>query len=357
MPSLRLTFLCLLYCSAVSALPKIDMMMRTWERATPLILMFLRSFEIFFPMELLGNMFLILDKSKQNRITASVMPAYVSVVYEEPFDINVNFIHPHDSGRLDNGRLISQVSNFFSDKYGNSEVIGFVDSDVIFRAPAMSHVLFRDGKPKLFCSQHRDNLGMDSARHIDSALHQIYPFSCMENFPFLMWRSSFPRMRNWLKAKLHNSNVEEALLNLVHQKQYINFFGNFAILGSYLYMYERDKYHVVVGGNGPHSTCPEFRAGMHVHYSIPNFRAYPHKLSWDYFRTASEAIYSSLRLCSNKTSVEDKIRSIHRFLSLEEEQEYMFGRPGHLVKKGCYEYLDNETKTYMSHLSIWCNSF
>ena len=33
-----------------TAEPKIDIMMRTWERDTPLILMFLRSFEIFFPM-------------------------------------------------------------------------------------------------------------------------------------------------------------------------------------------------------------------------------------------------------------------------------------------------------------------
>jgi hypothetical protein len=338
-----------------TAEPKIDIMMRTWERDTPLILMFLRSFEIFFPMNRLGNLFLVLDQTKTNKITGSIMPEYVKVVYEVPLNINVNFPNPHDDdGRNDGGRLMSQISNFFSDDYGESEVIGIVDSDVIFRAPAMDTLMFKDGKPKLFCSHHRDNLGMDAVRHIASEFASLYPFSCMESFPFLMWRSSFPRMRKWLSQKLKTDDVKQGLIKLVHSNQHVNFFGNFAMMGAYLFHYERDKYHIVVGGNGLHSTCPELRGALHVHYSIPNFRQYAHKLSWEYFRVASKTIYHSLKLCSNKTSLSRKIKHVHTFLSLEANQEYMFGYPGRLSKAGCDEYLNSEIKYYLNSVSEWC---
>jgi len=339
--------------TSASAL-KIDIMMRTWERDTPHILMFLRSFEIFFPMHLLGGMYVILDKTKRDRMTGSVMPSYVHVIYEDPAEVSLRTINPHDNNRPNEGRVASQISNLFTDAYGSGDIIGIVDADSIFRAPAMEYMMIRDGKPKLFCSQHRDRLGMESARLIDPALSSLEPFTCMVNFPFLMWRSSFPRMRHWMQSNLNTANLKAKLIELNEQNQHFDFFGNFAIMGSYLYAYERERYHVVVGGNGPLSTCPELRPSMHVHYSMPNFRDYRDKLHWEYFRISARAIYRSLRLCSNKTSAQKKSETIHTFLSLESGDEKMFGKPGQLVKPGCDEYLEEEIRGYWQQIQIYC---
>jgi len=339
--------------------PKIDIVLRAFERETPLLLMFLRSFEIFFPMEHLGELFIVLDKTKRDRAVGSVMPAFAQVVYEDHVGIRTNYINPHEN-RDDSGRTTAQISNFFSDQYGDAEIIGTVDSDVVFRAPAMYSMLVPDGRPRLFCSHHRGQhrLGGDAAKRIDPAFKKIpEDFSCMENFPFLMWRSSYPRMRSWLSDKLQTKDIKKSLADLVNSANYYNFFGNFELMGYYLFSYERDSYSLVVGGNGKYSTCPELRPSLHVHYSMENWRQFPDKLSWDYFRTASMAIYEGIKLCSNSTSTEKKLQTIYKFLSLEGKHEFMFGRPGSLAKPGCEEHLDLVIEDYLKAVKNWCKEY
>ena len=60
--------LAFILCMFSSLAVQIDIVMRTFERDFPLILMFLRSFELFFPMELLGNLYVVLDQNRQNEI-------------------------------------------------------------------------------------------------------------------------------------------------------------------------------------------------------------------------------------------------------------------------------------------------
>lgn len=350
-----LILLCTCPVSAESQ-PKIDIVLRAFERETPLLLMFLRSFEIFFPMEHLGELFVVLDKTKRDRAVGSVMPAYAQVVYEDHVGINTNYVNPHEN-RDDSGRSTSQISNFFSDQYGQAEIIGTVDSDVVFRAPAMYGMLVADGLPRLFCSHHRGQhrLGGDAARRIDPAFKKIpEDFSCMENFPFLMWRASYPRMRSWLGDKLQTRDVKKSLADLVNSANYYNFFGNFALMGYYLFTYEREQYSLVVGGNGKYSTCPELRPSLHVHYSMQNWRQFPDKLSWDYFRTASRAIHNGVKLCSNSTSADRKLQTVHSFLSLEGNNELMFGLPGSLAKPGCEEHLNLVIEDYLDAVKDWC---
>lgn len=339
------------------AQPKMDIMVRSFERETPLLLMFVRSFEIFFPMEHLGQLFIILDKTKRDAWVGSIFPSFVHVVFEDAGEIKTNHVNPHET-RDDSGRLTSQLSNFFTDQYGEAEIIGIVDSDVVFRSPGMYDMLVADGgKPRLFCSHHRGvhRLGADAAIRIDSAFKSLpSDFDCMENFPFLMWRSSFSRMRKWLSTQMKTTNVKESLVHLINSNSYYNFFGNFELMGYYLFTYEKDKYSIVVGGNGVYSTCPEFRPSLHVHYSLPNWRDYPDKLSWDYFRAASRAIHNGMLLCSNTTSKKRKIRIVHSFLSLEGNTEYMFGTPGKLAKPGCNDHLEAVFLQYMENLKEWC---
>lgn len=355
-------YLSLLLCSCLGSAtnqPKIDILVRTFERDTPLLLMFLRSFEIFFPMEHLGELFIVLDKTKRDRAVGSVMPAYAQVVYEDHVGIRTNYVNPHEN-RDDGGRTTSQISNFFSDRYGEAEIIGTVDSDMVFRAPAMYSMLMADGLPRLFCSHHRGKhrLGGDAARRIDPAFERIpEEFSCMENFPFLMWRSSYPKIRSWLSNKLQTRDVKKSLVDLVNSANYFNFFGNFELMGYYLFTYERDQYSLVVGGNGKYSTCPELRPSLHVHYSMQNWRQYPDKLSWDYFRAASRAVHNGLRLCSNTTSAEKKLQIVYSFLSLEGNNELMFGLPGSLAKQGCEEHLNLVIEDYFTSVKDWCENF
>lgn len=339
--------------------PKIDIMVRSFEREAPLLLMFLRSFEIFFPMEHLGELFIILDETKRDYALGSLLPAFVHVVYEDPVGVQTTHINPHEN-RNDGGRTASQISNFFSDKYGNADIIGIVDSDVVFRSPAMYDMLVSNGKPRLFCSHHRGahRLGADAAKKIDSSFQNMpFDFDCMENFPFLMWRSSFVRMQKWLGKQMKTSNVKKSLVDLVNAHSYYNFFGNFELMGYYLFTYEKDKYSVVVGGNGLYSTCPEFRPSLHVHYSLPNWRDFPDKLSWDYFRAANRAIHNGILLCSNTTTQKRKLKIIYTFLSLEGKNEYMFGVPGNLAKAGCDQHLETIVAAYMKALQEWCKNF
>jgi hypothetical protein len=184
----------------------VDLVVRTYSPDFGLLLALFRSFELFFPMPLLGQFFVILDEGDRMGL---LMPSYVKVVYEPVSVIRTPFGRLHGVGSSHNGQFNSQLSNFFVDKYGSSEFIGILDADVVFRTGEVESLLFRDGKPIVFCTHHRD-IGMNAVRRLGPEFEYLNPFSCMESFPFVIrrdllnfapsWPSGWPltsRARRW----------------------------------------------------------------------------------------------------------------------------------------------------------------
>ena len=80
-----------------------------------------------------------------------------------------------NAGKKASGWVRSQISNLVSDKYGTSEFLAFLDSDVILTSYAIEDILFQDKKPRIFCTQHRD-LGMARLRDIFVEFKHLNPF-------------------------------------------------------------------------------------------------------------------------------------------------------------------------------------
>ena len=188
-------------------LPEIDLIVRTTSSDLPFLLIMLESVKHFLADSIRGQMFVVFDEeSPADHEAASALPDWVTVVYEPPPSIIFPQIYGAGMHAQDKiaGWTRSQWSNFYSDRYGSSPLIGILDADIVMKGFCAEKLSFFDetqGRPRMFCSQHRD-IGMPQTRLIDPAFNRLRPWSCMESFPFVFQRSDFPRVREWLAKSL-----------------------------------------------------------------------------------------------------------------------------------------------------------
>ena len=331
---------------------KLDLVLYTQHVDFGLLLPLLRSFEMFFPMHLLGEFFVILDRGNMADESLGLMlPEYITVVYENETETYTSFMTIHGHVENANGHFSSQISNFFIDEYGSSEFIGILDSDVIFRTGNMESVMFKGSNPIIFCSQHRD-FTMDAVRSLGVEFQHLNPFSCMENFPFVVRRDSLPKVRAFISERTGVRDARSALVKLIQGSAKYHTFGNFAMLGSYLYVFERERYHFVIGGNGDLSTCPEIRSTMHVFYAGPRWREHDRqKVHPEYFETARKAMArGACYLLCNQTETCARLIAEdphdEELLSLESQHEMMFGTLDSLKKPECLKYIVRKIKRH-----------
>lgn len=334
---------------------QLDLVVRTHAPDFALLLPLFRSFELFFPMPLLGQFFVVLDEgSVDDSGMEMLMPSYVTVVYEPIANITTQFTKLHGSGSAV-GYFNSQVSNFFADQYGSSEFIGILDTDVVFRTGNIAQLLFRNGNPIIFCTQHRD-IGMGAVRRLGPEFHHLNPFSCMENFPFIIRRDLLPNLRAFIAQRMHLTDPHAALVALIEESKHILHFGNFALMGSFAYVFERERYHFVIGGNGPLSTCPEIRSCVHVHYAGRNWRQHENqKIHPEYYETARAVMArGACRMTCNRTEACKQILAQDPYdeelLSIESTNEMMFGTIHNLKLPHCYDYTVRQIKRHRKQL-------
>ena len=317
----------------------------------------LRSFEMFFPMEIVGEVFVVFDDlNEKDRAVGATMPPYVKVIYEAPIKIYSKATHAI-RGTDASGWIMSQVSNLQVDQYGVSDLIAILDADIVFHTHCIEKLMFRDNKPVMFCSQHRD-LAFDGARQLDPRMKSLKPWSCMENFPFVVWRSLFPSLRSWLEERTGKA-FPDNLVSITNTTAR-SAFGNFAWIGGYAHTYRHDDYFWAIGGNGKLSTCPEIRAAIHVYYSIPKYRTYS-KMGLEYFHTAAQAMQHGVcrqeSACGNLTDACRNVlskRSINfYYLSLEGDNEMMFGKYEKL-RPQCKAHYDNRVSELQACLTKRC---
>jgi hypothetical protein len=337
---------------------QVDLVVRTHHPDLALLLPLFRSFELFFPIELLGQFFVVLDEgSLDDAAMGLLMPSYVTVVYEPVAEIKTSLHRVHGVGPAA-GYFNSAVSNFFVDKYGTSEFLGILDSDVVFRTGNVESLLFRGENPILFCSQHRD-FAMDSVRRLSpAAFGHLHPFSCMESLPFVIRRDLLPSLRAFIGKQMGmDADPHAALVKLIEESNHIFSFGNFALMGSFAYVFERERYHFVIGGNGPLSTCPEIRPSIHVHYAGQNWRQHENqKLHPEYFDTVRKYMARGVchMACSNQSEAcaalvaQDPLDE--ELLSAEGLNEMMFGRLENLHKPHCLKHTVKRLKRHRKSL-------
>ena len=330
---------------------QMDLVVRTHSPDFALLLPLFRSFELFFPMELLGQFFVVLDEGRlDDAAMGMLMPSYVTVVYEPVVDIHTPLHRIHGIGPA-RGYFGQQVSKCFFDRYGTSEYIGILDADAVFRTGNMESLLFRGDNPIMFCTQHRD-LGMDAVRHLYAGFNVLNPFSCAETFPFVLRRDSFPKIRAFVVQQTGKENQYDALISLFEDSRHIVTVGEFPLMGSYAYIFERERYHFVIGGDGPLSTCPEIRPCMHVHYGSPHWRQHENqKLHPEYFDTARLAMARGV--CHMTCNQSEACAAIvaqdpydEELLSLESTHEMMFGRLDNLKLPHCLDHTVRRLKRH-----------
>lgn len=346
-------FVCTLFC--IGSSQTIDLFVTTYHGDLGLLLPLFRSFEIFFPKALLGAFYVIIEKGViEDEAIGLLMPPYVTVIHEELIDIPSDLRTPHRNAPASH-LFKSEASNFFVDKYGTSEFIGILDSDVIFRTGNIERLLFKNGKPIIFCTQHRD-MAMEGVRQLGPEFDVLDPFSCMENFPFVLRRDTLPKLRAFLMQRLNADDEATAFSTLFGTSTHSLYVGNFALMGSYAYVFERSRYHFVIGGGGPLSTCPEIRACMHVFYGSPNWRSHQDaKVHPEYFDTARRAMSRGVcRMQCNSTRACEQILAEDPYdeelLSLESTHEMMFGRLDSLYKPECLKYIIQKLKRHRKEL-------
>ena len=117
-------------------------------------------------------------------------------------------------------------------------------------------------------------------------------------------------------------------------------------------MFERERYHFVIGGNGELSTCPEIRSGMHVFYAGPRWREHDRqKVHPEYFETARKAMArGACYLLCNQTETCARLIAEdphdEELLSLESQHEMMFGTLDSLKKPECLKYIVRKIKRH-----------
>ena len=349
-------WLLVLLLGCVSATRHVDLVVRTHSFDFALMLPLFRSFELFFPMELLGQFFVVLDEgSLDDAAMGFLMPNYVTVVYEPVADIKTPLHRVHGVGPA-GGYFNQQVSKCFVDQYGTSEFIGILDADVVFRTGNVESLLFRGDNPIMFCSQHKD-FAMEAVRRLSPAFQHLYPFSCVESFPFVLRRDSFPRMRSFVAQQTGIANEHAALVSLFEDSKHIFAFGEFPLMGAYTYVFERDRYHFVIGGDGPLSTCPELLPCMHVHYAGLHWRQHENqKLHPEYFDTARLAMArGACQMACNQTEACAALVAQDPYdeelLSLESKQgEQLFGRLDNLRMPQCLKHTVRRLKRHRKAL-------
>jgi hypothetical protein len=354
----------------------IDYLVRTTAKDLPFLLPLLRSIEIFLMDKITGKLigggefFVIFDdESVQDHYAASMLPSWVTVVFE-PMPVNLHFPESitgagnHVSEKVV-GWMRSQYSNFYSDRWGKSPFIGIFDADSMVKAFCGHEVQFfdKEHKPRIFCTQHRD-LGMIVPRSIDIEFASLNPWSCMESFPFIFRREDFNKVREWLVEKTgikdESNSFNKAYENLLSRMGTDPLsMGQFALLGAWAYTYNKNNYSWSIGGNGPLSTCAELRVGVHLAY-FGDWEGLP-KLRYSYYFYGMELAFEGIcrATCSSDIRSAECSQYLARssrheaLLSLEGANEMMFGSVR--GKPGCEDHENTIFHNYESCLQKRCS--
>mmetsp|Transcript_3112 Transcript_3112/g.9512 ORF Transcript_3112/g.9512 Transcript_3112/m.9512 type:complete len:431 (-) Transcript_3112:420-1712(-) len=172
---------------ATQELPgSVELVVRSYARELPVLLLFLRSVELYWPWD---RALVVLDDSDADRKAASSLPSWCRAIHEaSPPHLDKYIPVRYGKGKpLSTGYVRAQWSMFQMDLYTDCEYVAFFDSDVVlftFVAPA---VLF-SAAGKAIIKGHR---GAPMFNRAISILGWQWVAEFMQDFPLLLHRSTF----------------------------------------------------------------------------------------------------------------------------------------------------------------------
>jgi len=209
----------------------------SWEDLQ--LLMF--SYMLWWPHEDIENelIFIFDEEESRDRRLAAVLKAtwrsLVTNVYLEKMPDPSTF----SANQRNVGYSRTMWSNFYSDLYSNAEYVAIIDSDIQFMRRPNPEDLFHPVtlKPIIRCAAQRTPHCLNAG----SFLGVTCPADCMMAFPFMVKRSHFPLMREFITSKCTSCNsFEEAWAE--YQMLYPNDWGLFVLMGTFLFNFQHDEY-------------------------------------------------------------------------------------------------------------------
>ena len=121
-----------------------DLVIRTYGEELPLLVVLLRSVELFAAVPEVGVV-VVLDED--DRDLRRALPPWVDVFFEAPPPFFEEWPElGNGKGRSSRGYMLAQYSGFVSDEYSTASFLAFLDADAVLQTPASGALLF-DGSP------------------------------------------------------------------------------------------------------------------------------------------------------------------------------------------------------------------
>ena len=173
----------------------------------------------------------VLDDTPQDRKFGAEIATkypYPKICHEQKF---------HPKYYHNNGKALSELSNFYPDNCFNKTYVGIVDSDTFFVTPVTPELLFNGTKPHAICT-FGDTLMQSWKKSTFVALHKKEVFKFMSYFPVTIKVEHLIEMREYM-AHLHKKSFLEVFRQFSRGP---TDFSQFSIMGNYLWYFHRDEY-------------------------------------------------------------------------------------------------------------------
>ena len=217
---------------------------------------FLRSFLLFWPLEVSKTKLVIVLDAEKSRSTHFQSVATTANMLNEiiPGGCESRLSEP-STYYHDLGWIRQQLMGFYADNFTTSEFVGIIDTDALILTAVDREDLFEDGKPVVngFRKPYTDLQGQDGyyikkETTTKSVLGLEQPMNFMSSFPIIMRTSHLKELRTFIE-KRSGLPFLEAFNNFTAND---NAFGHFDIMLTYLFHHHRDSYrwyvHEVIPG-------------------------------------------------------------------------------------------------------------
>lgn len=225
------------------SIPHFDLMCRTYWDSIFEIMRFMFSYQLFWPHHELTNqiVFVLDDESEADHQMGEVLEAVWGKLYRVKA-YTEKWPEPGTLLAKPIGYFRSQYSNFYSDQYSNAEYIAIIDTDAeLFRRPNPDD-LFVHNKPIMrFISAHKPPQGHDFYLSTEWLIGRPYIGNFMVTFPVIIKRAHFHLLRTHILSHHPEFDTFEQVWGEMNRR-FDNHFGNFMLIGNYLFHYHYDEY-------------------------------------------------------------------------------------------------------------------
>eukprot|EP00929_Paragymnodinium_shiwhaense_P008194 TRINITY_DN112136_c0_g1_i1.p1 TRINITY_DN112136_c0_g1~~TRINITY_DN112136_c0_g1_i1.p1 ORF type:complete len:719 (+),score=26.47 TRINITY_DN112136_c0_g1_i1:221-2377(+) len=269
----------------------VDLFVRTAHKKRHELDLLIESVAIFWPAQ--WGVIVALDATEADDALCKSMPPWVKCISidKPPFYEEMR----NTPGAQPLGMLEKEWSECWADRHSSADFIAIIDSDIVFTSFVLPQLLFQAGPKPIIMGHASHRLFVATV----SALRIEWVAEFMDNFPLLIRRSHFRRLRDYIirvyKAEESSLDpfdaafmpfVKRVIREGVKMKKQPEVMCFHSMMGTFLYHFHRDSYvwsirYGHLTSVSPRHTCPRLRVAHHVSYwGLQNWMAqygYPFK--------------------------------------------------------------------------------